>query len=353
VSKFFKALENAERERETQRDTSAPPEEAAAAGPGAEPIEAAVPLTPAATAAAAAVTAPAPATPAPSPSVFTRPPASPRPAATEPPPAYGAPSRREAGPSAAHHRAVGGLLEPAAVTEPGELDDHLVSLLAPTSHAAEQYRTVRLHIETLRRERDIRLVGISSPTRGDGKTISAINVAGALAQAPDARVALVEADVRHPGVARFLGLSASRGLSGYLMDHAMTVDAVLERPSGVGFAVVVAGPASSMPYELLKSPRLRSLFAALRERFDFVVVDTPPVLPFPDVGLVRDLVDGFLLVVRANRTPREMVRDGLGAIGADRVLGVIFNDDERPGMDGDDAGWRSYLARPLGGSRAA
>jgi protein-tyrosine kinase len=353
VSKFFKALENAERERETERRVAAAPEPAAPAVPAAEPVEAAAPAAPAAaTTAPPGAPAPAPPAPKPAPSVFAQP--TPRPAAPEPrpAPAYGAPTRREISPSAPHHRAFGGLLEPPSTTEPGELDDHLVSLLAPTSLAAEQYRTVRLHIETLRRERDLRLVAISSPTRGDGKTISAINVAGALAQAPDARVALVEADVRHPGVARFLGLPASRGLSGYLMDPTMTVDDVLQRPTGVGFAVVVAGPASSMPYELLKSPRLRALFAKLRERFDFVVVDTSPVQPFPDVGLVRDLVDGFLLIVRANRTPREMARDSLAAIGADRVLGVIFNDDERPGIDSDDAGWRSYLARPLGGSRA-
>jgi Mrp family chromosome partitioning ATPase len=157
--------------------------------------------------------------------------------------------------------------------------------------------------------------------------------------------------VRHPGVARSLGLPSSRGLSGYLLDPTASVDAVLERPAGVGFAVVMAGGVSSMPYELLKSPRLGELFTALRERFDFVVVDTPPVFPSADVGLVRQLVDGFVLVVRANRTPREMVRDSVAALGSDRVLGVLFNDDERTANGA--VGWRSYLGRPRGGARAA
>jgi non-specific protein-tyrosine kinase len=268
-----------------------------------------------------------------------------------PPQPYGAPVRRDAD-ATPHDRALAGLLEPAPAREPGEVDDHLVSLLDPTSPAAEQYRTVRLHIETLRRERNVRVVAITSPVRGDGRTMSAINVAGALAQAPDARVVLVEVDVRHPGVARDLGLPSGRGLSGYLMDPAVSVDAVLERPAGVGFATVIAGGASSMPYELLKSPRLGALFTALRERFDFVVVDTPPVFPAPDVGLVRPLVDGFVLIVRANRTPREMVRDSVTAIGPDRILGVLFNDHERTGVDGE-IGWRSYLARSRGGLRAA
>jgi capsular exopolysaccharide synthesis family protein len=200
------------------------------------------------------------------------------------------------------------------------------------------------------------VVAVSSPGRGDGKTMTAINVAGALAQSPDARVALVEVDVRHPGVARYLGLPGTRGLSTYLLDQGLAVEDVIDRPAGIGFAVVVAGPASSMPYELLKSPRITALFASLRERFDFVVVDTPPVQPYPDVGILRDLVDGFVVVVRANRTPRELVRDSLNTVGSHRVLGLIFNDDERTATavaHVERAGWRGVLGRPLGASRAA
>jgi capsular exopolysaccharide synthesis family protein len=377
MSKFFKALENAERERDTDRGESAPA------------------VTTSAPAVTTAAPAPAPAAPAPSPVVVVPPP--PRPTVVEavapappaapvvviPPPArravvplpvradvapaptaqtlsappapraaaYGAPLAREDSESPAQNRAFRSLLDPEPADEPGAVDDHLVSLLEPTSLAAEQYRAVRLHIETLHRERNLRLLAMSSPSRGDGKTLSAINVAGALAQAPDARVVLVEVDMRNPGVAEYLGVPGRRGLSSYLMDPAMSVDAVLERPPGIGFSLIVAGPVSSMPYELLKSPRLGALLRELRERFDYVVVDTPPVLPFPDTGILRELVDGFVLVVRANRTPRELVRDAIGTLGERRVLGVIFNDDERTAVDqGADGGWRR-LARPLGTAR--
>jgi Mrp family chromosome partitioning ATPase len=107
-----------------------------------------------------------------------------------------------------------------------------------------------------------------------------------------------------------------------------------------------------MPYELLKSPRLAGLLAALRDRFDYVVLDTPPVLPYPDVGILRDLVDGFVLVVRANRTPREMLRDCMNVVGRQRGLGVIFNDDERSTVttiENDEPSWRRLMPRPLGG----
>jgi protein-tyrosine kinase len=280
-------------------------------------------------------------------------PVAPAPIAT-PPPVYGAPVRETAATFGA--RGFAWQIEGQVDAEPGQLDDHLVSLLEPTSLAAEQYRAVRLAIETFRHERGTRTVAITSPGRGDGRSITAINVAGALAQATDARVVLVEADLRHPGVARALGLPAARGLSSYLLDPAMSVDAVITRPAGVAFATVMAGAASSMPYELLKSPRLAGLLAALRERFDYVVLDTPPALPYPDVGILRDLVDGFVLVVRANRTPRETLRDCMNVIGHQRGLGLIFNDDERSAIttvNDDEPAWRRLMPRPLGGARVA
>jgi Mrp family chromosome partitioning ATPase len=168
---------------------------------------------------------------------------------------------------------------------------------------------------------------------------------------------LLEADLRHPSVARYLGMPGRRGLSAYLVGGETSLDGVLERPACTAFAVVTAGAASAMPYELLKSPRLIALLRELRERFDYVVVDAPPALPFPDVGLLRDAVDGFVLVVRANRTPREMLRDSLNVIGRQRALGLIFNDDERSSVstfeEESEAGWRRFVPRPLGGARVA
>jgi capsular exopolysaccharide synthesis family protein len=271
-------------------------------------------------------------------------------------PTYGAPIAREAG-APFGKKGFAWQIEPDGDAEPGQVDDHLVSVLEPTSLAAEQYRAVRLAIETFRHERGTRTVAITSPGRGDGRTITAINLAGALAQAPDARVVLVEADLRHPAVARALGMPPGRGLSSYLLDASMAPEAVVSRPANVAFAVVTAGAASSMPYELLKSPRLAALLAALRERFDYVVLDTPPTLPYPDVGILRDIVDGFVVVVRANRTPREMLRDCTNVIGRQRGLGLIFNDDERqvvPSFSHDrEPGWRRLVPRPLGSARVA
>jgi Mrp family chromosome partitioning ATPase len=86
-----------------------------------------------------------------------------------------------------------------------------------------------------------------------------------------------------------------------------------------------------------------------------VLVDTPSALPFPDVGILRDLVDGFVVVVRANRTPREQLSDTMTVLGRQRALGLVFNDDEHTGVatstDPAGAGWRRLVPRPLGVAR--
>ena len=355
MSKFFQALENAERERRESAPAEAAPVAAVATPSKREaaperrenppekretPVERREPASPQREMSEAA---------APARTAVLDPPA-PAPAPSQP--TFGSPLARSKKNGRGHAAIFDGEMPGGPAREAGQLDDHLVSLLEPTGFAAEQYRTVRLAIENFHRERGLHVVAISSPGRSEGKTISAINLAGALAQSPDARVALIDADLRHPRVADYLGLTVTRGLSEYLLDVALTPDDVIERPSSIAFSVVPAGAVSSMPYELLKSPRLTALFGALRTRFDYVVVDTPPVLSYPDVGIVRDAVDGFVLVVRANRTPREGLIDGLDTIGRHRVLGLVFNDDARNGMTMShepDAGWRKYFSFRLGG----
>jgi capsular exopolysaccharide synthesis family protein len=341
VSKFFKALEKVEQERERAEAPAPPPEPPVTpfVKPGPKLVAAPPPPRPAPTPAPVEAAAPA--------SVAERP----APPAPAPSPVYGAPVARPA-----HERhAFGWQMEPVIVGDEGDIDDHLVSLLAPTSFAAEQYRAVRLTLETVHHERNVSVVGITSPGRGEGRTMTTLNLAGALAQAQQARVVLIEADLRHPSVARYLGLPHGRGLSNYLLDASRTADEVLQRPPAIAFSVIPAGPASSMPYELLKSPRLGALLDELRKRFDYVLLDTPPALAFPDVGILRELLDGFLVVVRANRTPREQVTDTVGVVGRPRALGLVFNDDEHVGGPTiepvPDGGWRRLMPRPLGATR--
>src|SRR4051812_37438484 len=142
----------------------------------------------------------------------------------------------------------------------GEIAEQLVSLLSPNSFAADQYRALRHSIERMRRENGLRVLAMTSPTPDDGKTVTTLNLAGALAQGHDARVLVVDADLRRPSIANYLGLDRqpSRGLSDVLPDPAYTLGDVVQRLEGFNLSIVPAGAPQEAPYELLNSARLEN-----------------------------------------------------------------------------------------------
>ena len=213
-----------------------------------------------------------------------------------------------------------------------EVDAHLVSLLAPTSFGAEQYRALELRVEHLHKASNLSIVAVTSPRAGDGKTLTAINLAGAVAQAPETRVLIVDADLRQSSMARYLGLEngRSRGLVGAILDPALHLKDVVEPCPPFNFSVLRAGRRPTSPYELLKSPRLGQLLEEARQQYDYVIVDMPPLVPLPDYGVLARWVDGFLVVVTANKTPRKMVEEALKVLDPATVIGLVFNGTDRP-----------------------
>lgn len=291
MSKFFKALEQAEQERALREQARA-----RETGPGEPPGRSAPPA----------------------PEV--------RPSLLAPGPAVSAMPVVEklAAPAAGVDRGSEGAL--------GEkLDGHLVSLLDPISFAAEQYRGLRYVVEHLRKEASLQVVAVTSPGVGDGKTTTAINLAGALAQAPGARVLLIDADLRRPSLARHLGM---RGSGGGLVDRVLknrqTLGGAEERLERFNLSVLPAGQEIASPYELLESPRLALLIEEMRRRYDYIVVDTPPLLAVPDCRVIGKWVDGFIVVVAAHKTPRKLLEEALNIMEAPKTLGFVFNHDDRP-----------------------
>jgi capsular exopolysaccharide synthesis family protein len=219
--------------------------------------------------------------------------------------------------------------EPVAVREPDESDPHLVSLHAPTSFAAEQYRTLRHIIE----HEGVQVIAVTSPGVGDGKTTTAMNLAGALAQAPDARVLVIDCDLRRPTVGKFIGLSRQepgKGLVDLLLDRRLPLDVAIVSRRMYNLDILPAGQPPVNPYELLKSPRLPLLIDEARKRYNFVILDTPPAIPLPDCRVLGRIVDAFVLIVSANRTPRRLVQETLETLERGKVLGFIFNKDQAP-----------------------
>jgi capsular exopolysaccharide synthesis family protein len=235
-------------------------------------------------------------------------------------------------------------------------DDRLVSLISPAAFEAEQYRALRHAVEEMHKTANVRVVAVSSPAVGDGKTTTAINLAGALAQSPQAKVLLVDADVRRPAVGALLRhLDATPGLIDAILDPACTLEQMVAVRPQFNLSFIHAGRGlPSNPYELLKSPRVGDLLEEARRRFDYVIVDTPPLAVVQDCRLIASWVDGFLVVVAANRTPRRLVEEAMAVIEPAKVFGLVFNGD----TDGAHTSYygytRSYLhTRPAPDRRVA
>jgi capsular exopolysaccharide synthesis family protein len=207
----------------------------------------------------------------------------------------------------------------------GPLDPSLLSFHCPGSPEAEAYRGVRTAVYFSTRGERHKVLQVTSPNMGDGKTTMIANLAVSIAQS-GRKVVLVDADLRRPRVHRLFGLPARSGLALVVAGSADLAEAVQD--SGVpGLSVLACGPRPSNPAELLTTPRFEEVLEHLREDHDFVLVDTPPLLAVTDPCVVAPRVDGVLLVLRASkngRPPAERACSLLAGLGAN-VLGVVVN----------------------------
>ena len=210
--------------------------------------------------------------------------------------------------------------------------EELVSIRKPHSPEAEQYRALRETIERKRRDNDLRVVAVTSAGPGEGKTVTSLNLAGALAQSSGTRVLLVDADLRRPAVARYLGLTDERslGLADILADDTCNLTAAVRRLDAINVSVLLPGRAHAKPYELLASSRMEGVLGDMRRQYDFVLLDTPPVLPVADCRALGRWVDAFLFVVAAHQTTRKMLGEAVRQLDASKVMGMVFNGDDRP-----------------------
>lgn len=207
-------------------------------------------------------------------------------------------------------------------------DGHLVSLRDPDSPEAEHYRMLRHMLEHIHPTKKV--LAVTSAVAGDGKTTTALNLAGALAQAPDARILLVDLDLRTATAGDRVGLrGGSPGLVDVILDPDLVLADVVRPLPPLRLSILPAGRSLAVPYELLKSARLRELLQEARRQYDYLILDTPPLVPVPDCGLIADQADGLLIVVAAHRTPRPLLAEALDLVDATKLVGIVFNGDDR------------------------
>jgi capsular exopolysaccharide synthesis family protein len=225
------------------------------------------------------------------------------------------------------------------------IDPRLVSVTAPGCMEAEQYQALRLRIERLQAARDLKVIVIASPGARDGKTVTAINLAASLGRGTGARVLLIEADVRRPSMTRYLRLEPDgRGtFSAALAEASCAPFEVAERPDGMPFDLMLAGTPDKPVHDMFRSARLPELLREARERYDYVLIDTPPLGLVSDCALLARWVDGLLVVVSAHKTTRSSLEHALDQLDANAVIGIVFNGDKRPLFGYRSSYYRGYF----------
>lgn len=204
---------------------------------------------------------------------------------------------------------------------------HLITQLNPKSPISEQYRSIRTNIQFSAVDESIQSIVITSPGPSAGKSITAANLAVVYAQ-QGMKTLLIDADLRKPTVHYTFRLDNLRGLSSVLIGEASFEDAVETGTIG-DLHILSCGPIPPNPAELLSSKRMEELIAYAEDHYDFVIVDTPPILAVTDAKIVSQIVDGTIFVVRSGVTEKEEMKKAKEIMlsgGQTRILGAVLND---------------------------
>jgi capsular exopolysaccharide synthesis family protein len=189
--------------------------------------------------------------------------------------------------------------------------------------SSEQYRILRTKIS--QHPRQPALIVITSPGPGDGKSVSSINTAAALALKSEGQVLLVDADLRKSAIHVQLGIPDSPGLADVLAGSCALEEALIHTNQFANLYVMPSGKAPANPAELLDSARWRSLCAELRGMFRYVIIDSPPVNGIADYELIQAVCDGVVLVLRPDFTKRDLCLNALQVMPEAKFLGVLLN----------------------------
>src|SRR5436305_2752667 len=214
--------------------------------------------------------------------------------------------------------------------EGSSIDERLVALTAPMSAAAEQYRML---LHRLRHTRALRgeaiqggvVIAVTSSVRGEGVSVTAANLALTAARARDAKVALVDCDLRRGGQAALFGMGSRAGLADVLTGKTEIGEALGRFTEG-HLAVITSGRApGAESASLLAGTRFAQTLSLLRNLFDEIYLDVPPALATADASVVAHKADGVVLVVRAGGTPREQVAGAVRSLAGAPVWGLVLN----------------------------
>jgi capsular exopolysaccharide synthesis family protein len=188
--------------------------------------------------------------------------------------------------------------------------------------AAERYRILRTRI--VHHPRQVRILCVSSTSPGDGKSVTAINLADSLALKSETRVLLVDVDLRRPQLANFLGIPGNPGLTDLLSGERTEAETIVRIERFPNLYFLPSGRSIRNPAELLDSEQWRKTAENFRNEFDYTVIDSPPIGPVADYDLIETVCEGVILVVRPGHSNRLLLQKGLDQMN-DKFMGVVIN----------------------------
>ncbi|MBM4043634.1 MAG: CpsD/CapB family tyrosine-protein kinase [Planctomycetes bacterium] len=214
---------------------------------------------------------------------------------------------------------------------PGTLnmDKSLVAHHAPMSSCREDFRRIQVALHRASQTKPCRVILVTSSIRNEGKSTTAMNLAITICQEMARSVVVVDADMRRPSVGQLIGVKPKKGLADLLESrNGKCLDDIIVQTPVPHLSIVPTPLAQANPAELVNTETMKRIISELRERFSFVIIDSPPLLPVPDATILAKHVDGVILVVEACRTKKQAVVKALEHLHGAPVLGFILNKGE-------------------------
>ncbi|MGB8987853.1 MAG: CpsD/CapB family tyrosine-protein kinase [Candidatus Sulfotelmatobacter sp.] len=205
-------------------------------------------------------------------------------------------------------------------------ESRLVSMGKEGSLGAEKFRFLAVRLRQLRQSRPLKKILITSTIPQEGKSTVASNLACTLARRKPQKTLLLEGDLRRPNITSRFGLGPLPGLCEWLNGETPKIN--IYRLENLGVWILPAGTAPQNPLELMQSGKLSPLMEQLEAWFDWIVIDSPPVLPLADASLWSRLADGILLVTRKGITEKQQLKRGLETLEKSKLLGALVNSSE-------------------------
>jgi capsular exopolysaccharide synthesis family protein len=211
------------------------------------------------------------------------------------------------------------------ITEASIQSPFLVALNHERELGAEKFRVLGARLSNIRMGATLKVLQVTSSVVGEGKTLTSVNLAMTLAKRFAQKVVLVEGDLRKPAVCAMLGLTDRLGIGDWWQEQNASISNFMLRIGDTGMCLLPAGNAVH-PASVLQSQRLPDMLAELARQFDWVIIDTPPLLPMADSNQWSRVADGTLFVVRRGAVSRAALRKAVESIDNPKLVGIVLND---------------------------